>query len=226
MSTFFHLLHLADSALPTGGYAFSAGLEAAAKLQLIESQMELRSYLRAQIEDWAGFELPWLNGFLEHSSDAQIATAAADYHATFQVPSMMRASQIQGRGLLRFLQRIHPGPVLEAAIAPLEKPSRPRDWLHIVPVFACGLRALGHSPADLRRLFLFVQLRDHISAAVRLGLLGPTDGHALQAELYPECDTLAGAAATLGSADAWRACPYAELAQASHHRLYSRLFQS
>jgi urease accessory protein len=79
---------------------------------------------------------------------------------------------------------------------------------------------------DARRLHLFCLLRDQVSAAIRLGLVGPAEGHELQASLFGHCERLQRRSAERRHRDAWRCAPLIDLAQASHSRLYSRLFQN
>jgi urease accessory protein len=45
MDDFYELMHLADSALPAGGYAFSSGLEGAYQLGLLGSPKALEEFV-------------------------------------------------------------------------------------------------------------------------------------------------------------------------------------
>jgi urease accessory protein len=76
------------------------------------------------------------------------------------------------------------------------------------------------------RLFLFLVLRSGISAAIRLGIVGPLEGQALQWKLAPYAQSLVTPALQTTPADAAQTAPLLDLLQGTHDRLYSRLFQS
>src|SRR5690606_38364499 len=92
----FILFHLADSAFPTGGYAFSSGIEAAAKLGLFRTHQEFASYLRNALDQLNGYEIPFLQSFCQQPDAPELIEA---YHAGCLVPGMTKASLIQGRSL-------------------------------------------------------------------------------------------------------------------------------
>ncbi len=68
--------------------------------------------------------------------------------------------------------------------------------------------------------------RGTLSAAVRLGIVGTTDGQRLLAERACDLDRTLEASLALTIEEAAQTAPLADLWQASHDRLYSRLFQS
>jgi urease accessory protein len=90
---------------------------------------------------------------------------------------------------------------------------------------ALGAR-LGFAADETARGFVFVQLRGWIAAAVRLNIVGPMAGQAVQAAMAGR----AAAAASLGLAippeDAAQTAPMLDLWQGGQDRLYSRLFQT
>ncbi len=97
---------------------------------------------------------------------------------------------------------------------------------HFAPVFGAGMALLGLKRAEIGRLFLFICLRGWISAAVRLGLVGPIEGQKIQAQLSHRVSRLAAAAGRLSIDDAAQTAPLLEMLQGGHDRIYSRLFQS
>lgn len=198
----YQLMQMADSALPTGGFAYSQGLESASVLGLVNPS-NLADYLLGVLQQAAGFELPFLNSFFGQDQEA-----ADDYDATFLTPWMHSASLAQGRSLARLW-----------------------GWKadctnHYLAVLGHGLRGEGYSLESAQRLFLHMILRDQISAAIRLGLVGPLQAALVQKELYPQAEVLRLRYASAGKEQAARSGPLLDLAQGSHHRLYTRLFQS
>lgn len=220
------LLHLGDSSLPTGGFAFSGGLESSAKLGLLGRYEDLESYFRAVIEQAGEGELPYLQAAWELAAPppgADLAEVAAYYDAFLAVPTLHHASVVQGRTCLRLFGALHPDVPCEdlrAWFAAHELPP------HLVLVLGLTLGRAHYSLPAAATLFLYTTVRDQLSAAIRLGLLGPTDAHTLLASLYPAMATARAAAAARPWRAATRRYPLLELAQASHPYVYAKLFQS
>lgn len=78
----------------------------------------------------------------------------------------------------------------------------------------------------MARVLLLVTLRGMVSAAVRLGIVGPMEAQSLQYELHPYGEVLAAESALWGVEDAAQTSPVIEVLQGMHDRLYSRLFLS
>ena len=97
---------------------------------------------------------------------------------------------------------------------------------HFAPAFGFVCRALGVSREDTLAAFLHVTVRGALSAAVRLGILGPTEAQALHLSLHPALAAAQALGARLTVDDIAQTAPLVELWQATHDQLYSRLFQS
>ena len=76
------------------------------------------------------------------------------------------------------------------------------------------------------RLFLFLALRGLVSSAVRLGAVGPLRGQFIQHRLGPYAEQIARRCGKTSVEDAAHTAPLLDVLQATHDRLYSRLFQS
>jgi urease accessory protein len=214
------LWQLLDSAFPTGGFAHSHGLEAAVQLGAVAGRADLARFAEESVRSAAAFALPHLAA--AHASPARLA--AVDRRVDAFTPSHVasRASRAQGEALLRAASAAFGGEV--AALSRLAR--RERLPCHLAPVEGAVLSLLGVSLADARRAFVFGQLRGLASAAVRLGLVGPLEAQALQAELAPEAERAAAASEGVALEDAAQTTPLHDLYQGHQDRLYSRLFRS
>ncbi len=212
--------HLADSAFPTGGYAFSSGLESAAKLGIFTCVESFQSYLGASLRQFVAYEIPFLNSCYRHPDAADVIER---YHAGMLAPTMCKASLLQGRSFLRCLDHLLGGDALAETRARF--PDDP-DRRHFLLAYGWGLREAGMELDEARRCLLYVTLRDWISAAVRLGSIGPMEGHVLQHRLLRQGGEWLEAAAGHGMEQARRSSPALDIAQAYHTRIYSKLFQN
>ena len=73
---------------------------------------------------------------------------------------------------------------------------------------------------------MFLSLRGTVSAAVRLGIVGPHAAQAMQHRLSRRAEEQGRVALEVPVEDVAQTSPVADLFQACHDRLYSRLFQS
>ena len=205
-------LQLADSAFPSGGFAHSGGLEAAAQAGEVP---ELERFLRDLIWQTAHGALPLASAAHDRPAELAALDARADLFLINHVAN--RASRQQGRAFLQTCALAFP------QIASLQAQAR-QLARHHAPLFGAAMQRLEMTLEETQRLLLFSTLRAAISAAVRLALAGTHEAQALQARLAPALEDALHACAELRSPA--QTAPMADLLQATHDRLYSRLFIS
>jgi urease accessory protein len=132
-----------------------------------------------------------------------------------------RASRLQGKALLAAVER-----VFKSAICNPQSPIESPPLVHLAPVFGAVTGRLNLSHRDAVRLFVFMHLRSAIAAAVRLNIVGPMEGQAIQFQLSEQAETVVERGASLTIDDLAQTTPLLEIWQGAQDRLYSRLFQS
>lgn len=218
---------LIDSAFPGGGFAHSSGLEAARQLGEIENQDALATFLRSALLQVARAVVPFAlasadarQGELSHQRISDLDDRY-DVFVTNQVAN--RASRVQGMGFLTAASRAIGGEAILSLTRHFRQDRLAGHW----PIAFGGVCAsLGVTGNQVARMLLFISLRGMVSAAVRLGIVGPMQAQSLQYELHPHGEQLADEAALYRIEDAAQTSPLIELLQGMHDRLYSRLFLS
>jgi urease accessory protein len=236
------LLQVSDSAFPTGAFAYSSGLEALARAGRFVSMKTLEEYLGAHLQQAGAYDLAFVAAAHAHGSRAAAAgtpessalemlgALCAEWDATLWNHGMRAASLRQARALLDALGETfsHPGVErLRARAAAGTAQGGAAENLHFAPVLGYALALLGASREQACCLYLHGIVRDQAAAAVRLGLVGPRAGQALQARAMHAAAARLGDGSSLPAPrDARRNAPLVETGQGGHGFLYSRLFQN
>jgi urease accessory protein len=213
-------LQLADSAFPAGGFAHSFGLEAAWQQGEVDAA-SLARFVRDVITQAGRGGVPFVAAAHENPDSLDEVDARCD--AFLRNPVANRASRVQGRAWLMTVERSFPRPDVAALCDAIRARSLAR---HHAPVVGATMRALDVDCGSAARLYLFGACRGVLSAAVRLGIVGTTEAQRVLSERADDLERMLAASMELRLDDAAQTAPIADLWQASHDRLYSRLFQS
>jgi urease accessory protein len=215
------LLQIADSSFPTGGFAHSAGLEAAIHLGEARTSEKLDEYVRAHLWNVGNASLPFVAGAYDRPHQVWAMDARVDAFLTNHVAN--RASRTQGRAFVATCARVFEEPRL----ALLAARTRTREvTAHFAPLFGASLAALGLGRLETLTLHMYLALRGMASAAVRLGIVGPHEAQRLQQRHTATLEAVLSQCAFLLPEDAATTAPLIDVLGATHDQLDARLFQS
>jgi urease accessory protein len=219
----FLLLSWFSPAYPVGAFAYSHGLEWAQEAGDITDRASLEGWLADLIRHGAARnDLILLAESWRRARGPAAGLAALNELAMAMAASSERRLETatQGVAFLAATRAAHPCAELDALRAAVQG--------DIAYPVAVGVAGAGHGVplARLGPAYLFGFIANLVSASVRLGVVGQTDGQRVLAALAGEVD--AAAAATLDlSLDDLGACAFrADLASLAHETQYSRLFRS
>jgi urease accessory protein len=221
MSQTFRLWQLVDSGFPAGGFPHSGGLEAAVRHGDVATPDDLRRVVLETIRQAGYGSLPLVRAAHARRTDLSALDALND--AFLSQPVANRASRAQGRALLTSGLRIFADPPLRLVAECVE---REQLAAHHAPVFGAVFSALAIDVETTLRLLLYQSARTMILAGVKLGIAGVFEGQRLQDRVTPEIERTIEQCRNLDPADIAQTNPIFDLHQATHDRLYSRLFQS
>ncbi len=212
------LLQLADGTFPSGGFAHSAGLEAASVLGgLAEASDPTASFLEASLRQVGRASLPFVRAAA--ADPTRLAELDESFDATLPLSGPNRSSRAQGRALASSTSRIWD------VLAPIAEHARIGPGHH-APMFGAIFGTLGIAPEETLTAYLHGAARGILSAAVRLGLLGPLEAQRLHAERAALLDAILDSARPLEPVQAAQTAPLLEIYAALHERLDGRMFQS
>ena len=205
-----------DSSFPTGGFAHSGGLEAARQHGEVTGRAGLEGWIEASLAQLAHAALPWVCA--AHREPERLADIDALCEAFLSNHVANRGSRLQGRALWSAVERGFGAVVIEGLALP--------EFSHGAPVFGALCARMGFDEAMSARGHVFVQLRGWIAAAVRLNIVGPMAGQAVQASMASRAEEATRLGMRVPVDAAAQTAPMLDLWQGTQDRLYSRLFQT
>jgi len=214
------LLHLADSALPVGGFAYSYGLEAAVRHGLLTNQQQVSSYLSTYAEQVLSFDVPFVSSAYHLENLSEITQLFSDYEAMLLNPFVKKANVVMGKNWLRLFSKLY-------GLEDLEKRALKEKWSGDFPVvFGVCAKQIGLSYTESLHLYFYCTVRDQISALIRLGAAGPSWGHSQLNDLLSDFEAIIQSTESKSHSQACKSAYLQEVAQLSHDRVYSKLFQN
>ena len=221
------LLHFADSAFPTGGYAHSFGLETYCQAGLVRGREDLERFLVAQIEGSAGPCDATAAVSVLRCAARDDLQACRDVDATLEAMKPVRefrdASRQMGRQVLRVAAALTGESRLVRYAADVDKGLAPG---HHAVAFGLLAAALGWEPEASATAYLYSAAALLVGAALRLLSMGQMEGQRVLWALHPVIERAAREAATRDAGDLWSFAPGIELAGIRHASLEMRLFRS
>ena len=227
-----HLLQTSDQFFPTGGFAFSHGLEMYVAAGLVHDRATCRRLLTELFNHAIG---PTDLVFCAHAHRLAAAPDAAAAKlsslvdldhllAAMKVPRELRLeSRHVGRSFLRAAMALSPSRLTKAF---WEQVQRGEAQGHHAVVFGLAAHESGLPETSALLAYLYTVAASLAAAAVRLVPLGQSDGQRLLHELQPCCLELVQRYAHLTPDDAWNGVPGLDIRSMQHERLYSRLCRS
>lgn len=179
------VMMLADSAFPTGSFAHSGGLEAAAQLGMIKNERDLLNYVQATVRSSIQLLVPFLIStfrIIQSGETNNVGKKVINVRGRFdklnrQCNAVMvsnepawSASIDQGKSLARVASLwLVDQESMQDILDCLKKESSP----HIATTLGLIGGLLDLDEIQLCRVYSYCMTRDIVSAAVRLSLVGP-----------------------------------------------------
>jgi urease accessory protein len=224
-SGLYRLLAWLSPGFPTGGFSYSHGLEAAADSGAVGDRISLQYWIGAIIAWGAGrIDADILRDAHRAVSTGDIvALSAANRHGVaFRATAETRLeTTAQGAAFLEACRAAWPEPFLDRWAKMLDGGS----VCYAAAVGAATARA--GIPIDCALLgYMQAMAANLISAGLRLGIIGQTDGQRILAGLEPVISAAVASALTREQGSFGSATFAVELASVMHETQYTRLFRS
>ena len=218
----YRLLAWLSPSFPTGAFSYSHGLEAAAASGAIHDRASLENWIAAIVAHGSGrMDADILRDAYRAALDGDDAGLAAANHRGVAYRASaelaLEATQ-QGAAFLGTCVAAWRGAFLDGWQA--------RKRVCLPAVFSAAAAGAGIAVEDALIGYLQAFAANLMSAGLRLGLIGQTDGQRILAALEPVVAAAARAALTRDLRDFGSATFAVDLASMAHETQYSRLFRS
>lgn len=219
-------LRFVDSFFPSGGYAFSSGLEAAVQGGAVQTAEELSQYVAESLTTGIGDREAVAVGLAHESFVSGILDILLKADRELEAMKLGResrtASRQMGRQVIRLAADQHlRHPLLKDFLAAVEAEQTPG---HLAVSLGLTLAAAGWSKEDTVAAFLYQAATGFVAAAMKLMPIGQREGQRLLESWIEVIRRVCHKAAHQRVLQSWS--PVQDIYGMRHSRLESRLFRS
>ena len=210
-------------AFPIGAFACSHGLEYAVEEGIVSGRDNLETWARYLLssgpvrQDGVLLARAWREAD-DPSTLQETAVTAAALKGT---PELAQETLVQGEAFLRTVRAAWPNDRLEASALQM---SGTQMSLPVAVGLVTSVHRIPLSAA--LTVFLHAFCANTVSAALRLSIIGQTDGQRVLAALETDIETAAIQCEAAGPDDLWAASPVLDWCSMRHETQHTRLFRS
>lgn len=219
-------LRFVDSFFPSGGYAFSSGLEAAVQGGAVRNAEELSRFVVESLTTGIGEREAVVVGLAHESFMSGLLDDSLKADRELEAMKLGRESRIASRQMGRQVIRLAANqqaryPLIEEYLAAVEAE---RTQGHLAVSVGLTLAATGWSKEDTIAAFLYQTATGFVAAAMKLIPLGQREGQKLLESWLEVIERVSHNAAHQQVLQSWS--PIQDIYAMRHSRLESRLFRS
>ena len=219
-------LRFVDSFFPSGGYAFSSGLEAAVQGGAVRNAEELSRYVVESLTTGMGEREAVIVGIAHEAYVSGALETAFNADRELEAMKLGRESRTASRQMGRQVMRLAADqfarqPLIEEYLAAVEAEQTPG---HLAVSLGLTLAAAGWSKEDSIAAFLYQTATGFVAAAMKLLPIGQREGQRLLENWLEVIEPISLKAAHQRVLQSWS--PIQDIYSMRHNRLESRLFRS
>ena len=219
-------LRFVDSFFPSGGYAFSSGLEAAVQGGAVRNAEDLSRYVVESLTIGIGEREAVAVGLAHDAYVSGSLEIAFKVDRELEAMKLGRESRTASRQMGRQVMRLAADqlsrqPLIEDYLAAVEAEQTPG---HLAVSLGLTLAAAGWSKEDSIAAFLYQTATGFVAAAMKLLPLGQREGQRLLESWIEVIEPISHKAAHQQVLQSWS--PIQDIYTMRHSRLESRLFRS
>jgi urease accessory protein len=219
-------LRFVDSFFPSGGYAFSSGLEAAIQGGAVKDSDQLGRYVEDLLRGGMSRREALAAKIANRAGATGVVAKAVEVDCDLEATKIGResraASRQMGRQVLKVAaDQLRGKPVVESYRQAVEADRAPG---HLAVSLGLALGACGWNAQEAAAAFLYQTAVGFVSAAMRLSPLGQREGQRVLGEWLPLIDRISREVDVTMPMSSWS--PIQDIYSMRHGRLEWRLFRS
>jgi urease accessory protein len=219
-------LRFTDTFFPSGGYAFSSGLEAAVQGGAVKDSDQLAHYVEDLLRGGMSRREALASKLANRSGFAGQLDAAVKVDRELESTKLGRESRLASRQMGRQVMKVAADQFRGKAVLSDYRDAMEADRTpgHLAVCFGLTLGACGWNEEETAAAFLYQTAVGFVSAAMRLCPIGQRDGQRVLGDWLPLIDRISREVGTETPMSSWS--PIQDIYAMRHGRLEWRLFRS